>query len=237
MAERLIFHYQARSTLIHRIDPRVKIVIIFAITASMFSVNFLQFLILSGYVVTGCLIARLPFTRYGRELGFFFLLTAIIFISRWITSGILYEGIFHSIRFLLIVGAGLLLTDSTAPEDLTLALYWFMKPFKFINPERIAARFNLTLSFLPLIFDSILEIQEARKSRMDNVWRHPIRRIISLATQIFEAVLNRAEEITYALESRLFDEKVQHGSISFGRIDFFTLLVTAGVVWGIIFFQ
>lgn len=234
MAERLIFHYQARKTPVHRIDTRIKIVITFTLTAAMFAVNLSQFGILTGYIAAGCLAARLPFQRYRRELGFFFVLLCIIVLSRWITTGTLFNGLYYGARFMLVIAAGLLLTDTTAPEDLTLALYWFIKPFSFLKPKRIAARFNLTISFLPIIFDAVMEIQEARRSRLDTVWKRPVKRIISFSTQIFTLILQKAEETAFALEARLFDENIVHGSISLHKIDFLVMLITSGVVWGII---
>ena len=122
MAERLIFHYQARNSIVHRIDPRIKIIIIFTISAAMFAVNPLQFAVLCGYVLSGSLIARLPFTKYRKELRFFLLLLIVIVLSRWISSKSLINSLYYGARFILIVAAGLLLTDTTAPEDLTLAL-------------------------------------------------------------------------------------------------------------------
>ncbi|MCD4699876.1 MAG: energy-coupling factor transporter transmembrane protein EcfT [Phycisphaerae bacterium] len=233
MAERLIFHYQARNSIIHRIDPRIKIIIIFTISAAMFTVNPLQFAVLFGYVLSGCLIARLPFARYKKELRFFLLLLVIIVLSRWISSKSLIPSLYYGARFILVVAAGLLLTDSTAPEDLTLALYWFLRPFKFINPKRTAIQFNLTVSFIPIIFDSVLEIREARKSRLDNTWRKPVKRIVSFSSQIFDLILQKAEEISYALESRLFDEKTLHGSIAFRKTDFVVLILTMGIIAGL----
>ncbi|NQT58590.1 MAG: energy-coupling factor transporter transmembrane protein EcfT [Bacteroidetes bacterium] len=234
MAERLIFHYQARNSIIHRIDPRIKIIIIFTISAAMFAVNPLQFAVLCGYVLSGCLIARLPFTKYRKELRFFLLLLILIVLSRWISSKSLISSLYYGARFILIVAAGLLLTDTTAPEDLTLALYWFLRPFKFLNPKRTAVRFNLTVSFIPIIFDSVLEIKEARKSRLDNTWRNPIKRIISFSSQIFDLILQKAEEISYALEARLFDEEILHGSISFRKMDFAVLILTLGIIAGLL---
>jgi energy-coupling factor transporter transmembrane protein EcfT len=234
MAERLIFHYQPKQTVIHRIDPRVKISITFALTAGLFGAELLQLAVLGGYLAAAAVLAKLSFQRCRRELRFLFLLAAVIFVSRWISSGALLEGVVYGTRFLLAVTAGLVLTDTTAPEDLTLAVYWFIKPLRFLKPQRTASRFNLTVSFLPLIFDAAMEIQEARRSRLDSPFRRPLRRIISYAAQIFSLILQQAEEISYALEARLYDESILHGSIRFHRIDAAAVLITGATAWGVI---
>ena len=79
----------------------IKIMIIFTISAAMFTVNPLQFAILFGYVLSGCLIAHLPFARYKKELRFFLLLLVIIIISRWISSNNLLPSLCYGRRFYL----------------------------------------------------------------------------------------------------------------------------------------
>ena len=233
MAERLIFHYHDRRTLIHRIDPRVKVLLLFALSTALLMVNSLQTVAIAGYIAAAVLMAKLPVTRYRRELRFFLIIFAIILLARWLSGSPFLEGALFGFRFLLIVAASILFTDTTAPEEITLALYWYLRPLKFLNPKRIAARFNLTLAFFPLIFDAILEIREARRARLDNSWSRPLRRMISISSQIFDLILIKAEEISFALEARLFDEDILHGSIAFSRIDLAAVLVTAAVSWGL----
>ena len=230
MAERLIFHYHARDTLFHRLDPRTKLIMVCINTVLIFIVSLLQLFVISAFVILCLIGSRLSPALYLREFKTFALLTLIIMISRWIGEATFLTALLYGIRFLLVVTLGLVLSETTSPEDLTLALYWFLRPLKFLHPKRTAARFSLMISFLPILLDATLEIAEARRSRLDDPMRHPLGRIVSIGMQVFELVLQRAEELSFALESRCYQEDVLYGSIAMRRVDVLAGLVMAGML-------
>ena len=218
----------------HKADSRVKLALILLLSVSIFSFKPFSLLLVSTYVLLGIFIARIPFMKYRKELTLFFILTVMIVLFRWIGEFTLYQALLAGGRFLVIVLAGLLLTDTTAPEDMTLAIHWILKPIPGIRAAEIATKFSLTISFIPLIFDATQEIREARRSRLENPRRHPLRRLISFGTQVFDLILQKTEEISLALESRLFNPEILHGELRFSRLDLLLILTSSAVAAGII---
>lgn len=226
MAEKLIFHYHDRGTLIHRLDPRTKTALISVLTIMIFQLPSWSFLMILPVIAAGMLAARFPVRDYSRESGFFAVFTIIIFLTRWWGTGIPQEAGISALRFLMVVSAGMILTDTTDPEDIAMTIHWLLSPISRRIANAAAAQLNLTVSFFPIIFDASQELIEARRSRGEPRLRRPLRRMISIGTQLLEAIIDRAEDISYALESRGFDAGIQHGSLSWQRRDTLVLLIT-----------
>ncbi len=226
MAEKLIFHYHDRKTILHKIDPRAKMLTLCIVTILVFELPPLGLFLLIPYIIIGIISAKIPIGEYRRESLFFGVFSLIIFLTRLWGSSLVLPSLLGVVRFLTIVVVGMLLTDTTAPEEMSLALFWFLHPFSKKFAYATAARLNLTVSFFPIIFDASQEMLDARRSRHEHVRRHPIRRMISMGTQLLAMILDRAEDISYALESRGFREDVLHGTLSWGRHDTLFILIT-----------
>ncbi|MGM0432245.1 MAG: energy-coupling factor transporter transmembrane component T family protein [Spirochaetota bacterium] len=228
MAERLIFHYRSRPTPVHRCDPRIKLLTLLALTILIFQFRAAVLLFIIPYMVIIGYLAKIPLKQYRRELLVFFLFATVIFLARWLGGNTFYEACIAVVRFLTVVYGGLLLTDTTAPEELALALRWLLTPLGKRRSGEAAATFSLTIHFIPLLFDASREISEARKTRLDRTGRHPVRRIISLGTQLMHHMLDKAEDISYALESRCFTPYAQHGELHWIWKDTLIAAVTIG---------
>ncbi len=226
MAERLIFHYHDRDTPLHRLDPRSKMFAMAVLTIMVFNLPPAGLLLIMLYTAAGIIIAGMPIREYRRESLFFGMFALIIFLTRWWGSSMPLDALFGSLRFLTIVLIGMLMTETTSPDDMALALFWLLRRFSRRAAYGAAARLNLTVSFFPVIFDAVQEISEARKSRQEQRLRRPLQRMISMSTQILDVIIDRAEEISYALESRGFREDILHGELSWGRRDTLFLLLS-----------
>jgi energy-coupling factor transport system permease protein len=219
MAEGIIFHYQYRGTLLHRLDPRTKMAAIFILSYTIFtcpsaglSVLLLLFLALS-------ISTAFSFGSYVRELTLFFFLGAAVFLGRWLSGGQIIAALTASARFFLAVWGGLLFMDSTSPEQSAQAIYALLKPVRNQKRGKTAAQILLSISFIPLIFDSAGEIREARRSRGEHPMKHPFRYTASFTVQLFDMLLLKAEEYSLALMSRGFDGTMHPEPLSFGRRD------------------
>ncbi len=226
MAERLIFHYHDRNTVVHRLDPRIKMFCILALTILLCNLKSMSLMFLLPYLLLGGIAARIPVGSYRKESLFFGVFALIIFLTHWWGSDTIIEALIAAARFLTIVAASMLLTDTTSPEDMSLALFWIIRPFSKRHAYNLSAKFNLTVNFIPMLFDASQEIHEARRSRLEDTRRHPVRRMVSIGTQLMDLILVRAEEISYALESRCFTPEVLHGELSWRLRDTAVLVVS-----------
>jgi energy-coupling factor transport system permease protein len=226
MAERLIFHYHHRDTFLNRVDPRIKLFTLLVLTIIIFQAAFIMTIPVILLLAAAAIAGRMPINRYKREMIFFFFFSSVIFLTRWWADGDIFSAAAAAVKFLTVVAGGLILTDSTSPEQISLAIFWLVAPLGRRRAHEFAAKFSLTISFIPMLFDAASDISEARRARQDHRLKRPLRRMISMGSQMMDHILERAEDISYALESRCFTPYVLHDELSWRLSDTVILLLT-----------
>lgn len=226
MAEALIFHYREQKAFLNRCNPLTKLLSILAILIPLARASFAVTIAILIPLVLLAITQRLPLYRYGKELRFFLVMTALIGITEYLATRLLVPSITACLRFLAIILSGMLLSDSTAPDDLSRSLGSVLDKIPFIDGWAVASSIELTLSMIPLIFDVTEQVTTARKARMEKN-RHPIKGITSVATSIFSLLLDRAEELTWALQARAFDPSRKRRTLPYTKSDLYLAVVVA----------
>ena len=144
-----IGQYFPGNTIIHRLDPRIKIIIVSLFIASLFFINdFVPYIFILGFILSVIMISKIPlkFILKGiKPLLFIILIT--FFINIFLTKGeVLYdigpleitkEGLylafFMAIRLIFLITGTSLLTLTTSPIALTDGIEKLLNPFKKIG--------------------------------------------------------------------------------------------------------
>jgi energy-coupling factor transporter transmembrane protein EcfT len=197
-----MFHYQPGAGPLHRLDGRVKLLLLVLFIVTVFSADRAALALLTAAAAAAVLLVPLKLRGFVRELAIFGVLALVIFLTR---PGFL-QGAVAAWRFALVVTAGMLFTAVTGPEELHAVVFTLLAPIPLVSHGRIAQHVSLTLLFIPLLFDTAKEIGEARRSRMAGSGMNPVRRLTTLAVALLEAMFMRIEEVALALESRCYDE-------------------------------
>ncbi len=229
MAEALIFHYREQGAFLNRCNPLSKLLGILVLLIFLAKASFAVTLILLIPLILLAITQRLPLHRYGKELRFFLVMTLLIGITEYVATRLLLPSITACLRFLAIILSGMLLSDSTAPDDLARSLGSVLDKLPFVDGWAMASSIELTLSMIPLIFDVTEQVTTARKARMEKN-RHPIRNIKATAASIFTLLLDRAEELTWALEARSFNPSRKRRTLPYTKSDLYLALVVTLVV-------
>ncbi|MCL2838443.1 MAG: energy-coupling factor transporter transmembrane protein EcfT [Oscillospiraceae bacterium] len=218
--------YFPAESVIHRLDPRVKIMLTLAYIVVIFLIrNFVGYGVL--FVATAFIVwlSKVPpkFMLKGlRPLLFFILLTAIL--NLFMTDGheifrlgfirITYEGIigaaFMVLRITFLIVASSLLTLTTTPIRLTDGLERLLNPFKKIGlpAHELAMMMTIALRFIPTLLeetDKIMKAQSARGSDFES--RNVLRRakaMIPILVPLFISAFRRADELATAMECRCY---------------------------------
>jgi biotin transport system permease protein len=119
----------------------------------------------------------------------------------------------------------MLLSDSTAPDDLARSVGSILDKVPFISGWEIASNIELTLSFVPLIFDVSEQVKTARIARKAKT-RNPVRSLTQIGESIFSLLLDRAEDLSSALDARSFDPKRKRQTLRYGKRDAILLVAT-----------
>lgn len=216
------------NSIIHRLDPRLKIIITTAYIVILFLCHGpIPYLILCGLLFVAILLSRVGFRQVCRGLKpiLILLLITTIFnvfyttggtvLFHWrfitITSYGLYNAFYMVLRIvLLIIGSFTLLTYTTSPIMLTDALESVLSPLKKIRVpvHELAMMMTIALRFIPTLIEETDKIMAAQKSRGADFESGGLlsraRALIPILIPLFISAFRRAEELATAMECRCY---------------------------------
>ena len=222
-----IGQYFPGNSLIHKLDPRMKIVLIFLMMASVFISKSYVGLAL-GVAVTIVIVAlsriNLKTILKGmKPILVIVLITSLLnlfygtgepILKFWvfkITLNGINNAIFMSMRVVLLVIIGLMLTYTTTPTSLTDAIESLLKPlhtlFK-LDIHSLAMTMTIALRFIPTLVEEVDKIMAAQKSRgadmeSGNILKR-VKAIIPVLIPLFVSSFRRANDLAYAMECRCY---------------------------------
>jgi len=219
----ILFHYKPGSTILHKLDMRIKLALCVLFGFLILNGNILTLCLISALIVTAFIILTIPLSFFLRELkGFFIFLFFILIICSLTTPGEIIlglklnsfyfgftlkgiiNGVLFSWRFLLIILFGCFLTITSSFDDIRASVLWLVKPFPFVNAKIVSTMVGLVLRFVPEILDMTGEISIAHRARCVNSRRNPFIRIFSFCRNLMYRTFLRADEITFAMQARCF---------------------------------
>ncbi len=219
MAEVALFHYRPGATVIHRFDPRCKLPLLLLLVTLLFHTGPRGLLVLSVVLLLGAAVARIA--ARGLLRGFLPLLLLILasFLAEALTvpgarplawlpvtrEGLLRGGLL-AWRLSAVILLGMLFTATTSIRELRSAIVWYLKPFPALQGGRIATMIGLTISLIPLVFDTKAEISDALRSRCIEGSGRFVRRAGALVAPLIVKTFTRADEIVQAMESRCYSD-------------------------------
>lgn len=238
MASLVVFHYFPGGTVVHRVDARFKLPLFLLLVAVAVHAGPFGLVLLCAATAAGVAVARLPAARIAKELRLFLLLLAMMFIARSAgdtTSAGTVKGFTAASfgaagllvwRLSLLVVLGTLLSATARAAHLQSAVAWYLRPFRFLPGGRIAMMVGLTISLIPLVFDSYREISDAQAARGSHGLRQPIRRLKRVVVPLMLKTFGRANEIGAAMESRCYTDERTFARLETGAADW----IAAGIV-------
>ncbi|NYF25804.1 energy-coupling factor transporter transmembrane protein EcfT [Sporosarcina sp. JAI121] len=226
MLEKMIFgRYIPGNSFVHKLDPRAKLSFVFFFIIGVFLANnTVTYAVLLGFtlIVIFSSRIRLYFLLNGLKpilfLIVFTLLMHIFFTKEgallvdWkfikIYEEGLRQGIFISIRFLVLVMLTSILTLTTSPISITDGMEDLLGPFKrFKLPvHELALMMSISLRFIPTLMDETDKILKAQLARGSDIStgsvKQRIRAVIPLLVPLFVSAFKRAEDLAVAMEVR-----------------------------------
>ncbi|RUL54787.1 MULTISPECIES: energy-coupling factor transporter transmembrane protein EcfT [Lysinibacillus] len=226
MMEKMIFgRYIPGDSFVHKLDPRSKLIFVFAFIIIVFLANnAVTYALLLAFTLFVILMSkiRLYFLINGLKpviiLLVFTFLIHIIFTREGdllLDLGFLkvYEeglkqGIFISIRFLVLVFMTSILTLTTSPISITDGIETLLNPLKKIKMpvHELALMMSIALRFIPTLMDETDKIMKAQMARGSDLSAGPlkdrIKAVVPLLVPLFVSAFKRAEDLATAMEVR-----------------------------------
>jgi len=221
--------YFPGDTLIHRLDPRTKLLVVMLYLIALFVANSpLTLGIMTLFLVLMILTSKVNLRQMVRGLRpLVLILTVTGLLNMFLTPGeplvtfwrlsITWEGLARSIilivRIAMMVMSTFILTYTTAPMALTDGLEKGMSPLRRIRVpvHELAMIMGAALRFIPTLIEETDKIINAQKARgADFETGNLVRRakaLLPILIPLFMSAFRRADELATAMESRCY-----HGS-------------------------
>ena len=216
------------SSLVHRFDPRLKLVLTIAYIAVLFAASNPLGLALSVLFLTAMyLVAQIPLKMIGRSLKpilpiiLFTAVLNIFFVSgegeplfRWSFITIYAEGIRYAVimgvRVAALIAGTSLLTYTTSPIVLTDAIEALLRPLSRLHfpVHELAMMMSIALRFIPTLIeetDKIMNAQKARGAMLDTgKLTERVKALVPVLIPLFISAFRRADELAMAMECRCY---------------------------------
>ena len=221
--------YYPSDSILHRMDPRAKVILAFLyIICTFICKNAMGFLALVASAILLILVSKIPLKivlRSIKPLLFIIAFTSVINIfftkgenqitpDSWaitIYEEGLWNALFMMLRIvILIVGTGLFLTYTTTPIALTDALEHLLSPLKKIRVpvHDFAMMMTIALRFIPTLTDETEKIMNAQKARGSDFNSGSLlkraKALIPILIPLIVSALSRAFELAAAMECRCY---------------------------------
>ena len=252
--------YFPGNSVIHRLDPRTKLVLLVVYIVALFlAVGPASYGLMLVFLLVSIGISGIPgkaFIRGMKPLVFILVFTGLlnlfftqgekILLNLWGIT-LYWEGVVRSIymvaRILMLIAGTFLLTYTTSPIALTDGLESLLGPLKHIKVpvHELAMMMCIALRFIPTLIEETDKIMSAQKARgadfetgklMDRV-----KALVPILVPLFISAFRRADELATAMECRCYhggDGRTKMKLLRYKRDDFAAygigILILAAVI-------
>ena len=219
--------YYPVDSFVHRLDPRMKIILTILMIVAVFMVHSLVgYAIVLGFVYLTARMANVPFKMLMKGLKPLRLILILTFVLNlffnsgetvlfhWSFITLTAEGLSTAVHYTLRLGflvlGTSLLTLTTSPVTLADGIELLLSPFKRFHfpAHELAMMMTIALRFIPTLLeeaDKIMKAQMARGADFEsgNLMARA-KAMIPLLVPLFVSAFRRADELAMAMEARCY---------------------------------
>ena len=248
------------NTIVHRLDPRTKILAVILYIVALFSADSVLTYVLAAAALALCiLVSKVPFkslTKGLKPILIIVIFTAVmnLFFTKgtaicdvWLLRHITWEGLAAAakmmLRIVMLIMGTFLLTYTTSPIALTdglESLLGFLKKIK-VPVHELSMMMSIALRFIPTLIEETDKIMSAQKARgadfeSGNIFQRA-KALVPVLVPLFISAFRRADELACAMECRLYhggEHRTRLHSLRYGKVDAWGGLTAALICGGVI---
>lgn len=248
-----IGQYFPGNSVVHKLDPRMKIILTIAFIVLLFiTKDLIGFTVSIAFVILLYKIAKIPFIFILKSLkpilpiilftgvvNLFFISGDTVFKYYFLT--ITRQGIdlavFMTIRILCLIAGTSLLTYTTSPIILTDGIEQLMSPLAKIKfpVHELAMMMTIALRFIPTLIeetDKITAAQKARGAKLNSGGLiERAKALIPVLIPLFVSAFRRAEELALAMECRCYRGGVGRTRLNILKYHYRDLIALFVMLW------
>lgn len=254
-----IGQYYPADSILHRLDPRVKLIGTLVFIVSLFLFDTFLGYILAGLFLYGAIkLSKVPFKFIVKGLkAVVILLVFTLIFNVFLTPGepiftlgfikITKEGLrtaaFMGIRLVFLILGSSLMTFTTTPNQLTDGLENVLGPLKKIHVpvHEVAMMMSIALRFIPILLeetDKIMKAQQARGADFESgKMIQRAKAMIPILVPLFISAFRRASDLAMAMEARCYrggEGRTKMKPLKYKKVDYLTFGVFVIYLGGII---
>ena len=245
---------------VHRMDPRVKIILTAVFIVMLFAADSIwglcvgvAFTLLS-FAISGIplrlmyksLKPIIPIIIFTAVLNLFFIKSGTPYFSYkvfTVTDEGVRTAVFMAVRIICLIIGTSLLTYTTSPIDLTDAIERLMSPLKKIKVpvHELAMMMTIALRFIPTLIEETDKIMSAQKARGADMETGSLMKrakaLVPVLVPLFVSSFRRAEELALAMECRCYhggEGRTRMKQLKMSSLDViafvYTVIFFAGVI-------
>lgn len=248
--------YYPVDSMIHRLDPRIKLILTVAYIVAVFlAKSFVGYALLLGWIILVSRLSKVPFRlvlKGLKPLRIIIVLTFLlnlfmtpgstVWVQFWvitITKEGFLQALFYSLRLVFLVAGTSLLTLTTSPIALSDGIEILLSPLKKIHfpSHELAMMMTIALRFIPTLLEETDKIMKAQMARgADFESGNLISRakaMVPLLVPLFVSAFRRAGDLAMAMESRCYhggEGRTRLRTLKLTRIDFIACAITVAFV-------
>ena len=255
----ILGQYVPADSVIHRLDPRTKILATLGLLGVIFAIQtFAGLAVLTVGLAVITLAARIAPGYVLRGVRPLFWLLAFAFVLQvffgeagghpvvhWgpivVTRENLIQAAFYGWRLLLLVFSTTLMTLTTSPVEFTDGMERLLRPFQRMGvpAHDLAMMMTIALRFIPTLLEEAEKIMKAQMARGAEFTRGPLSRrmraLIPLFVPLFVSAFRRADALALAMEARGYrggEHRTRMRELRMGARDYiaFALIAAAAVL-------
>ncbi len=245
-----IGQYYPTDSILHRLDPRVKLVgtILFIVSLFLFH-SFYGYIAVTIFLASVIKLSKVPFRFIVKGLkAVVIILLFTVFFNLFLTPGepifqfgiikITDEGLrsagFMAIRLTYLILGSSLMTFTTTPNQLTDGFERLMRPLSHIKVpvHEIAMMMSIALRFIPILLEETDKIMKAQMARGADFESGGIlkraKSMIPLLVPLFVSAFRRANDLAMAMEARCYrggDGRTKMKPLKYSTRDYISYLV------------
>lgn len=247
-------------SVVHKMDPRMKIVLTFVfIVVAFLCKNFFSLGLMVLTLLAIVLSSRVPLKimfKGVKPIVIVIIFTAILNIFYTHTGVLLFEykfikiytggiftAIFIAIRILCLIIISSLLTYTTSPTMITDGIERLLSPIKFMKNgvHKVAMMMTIALRFIPTLIEEFEKITNAQKARGADLESGGLikrsKSLVPIFIPLFITSFRRAYELAFAMECRCYrggEGRTRMKQMKLTKIDYFSVFIMIVVCAGVI---
>ncbi len=220
-------HYYPADSVIHRLDPRVKIIATILYIVALFLVNGVAGWVLAiGFLVVVIALSKVPPLMMLKGVRAIWILIAITVVCNLLftqTGTVLFQRgiisvtmtgihnmIFFTLRLIFLVVGASVMTLTTSPGNLTDGFESLLRPLHYLRVpvSEIAMMMSIALRFIPILGEEAEKIKKAQLARGaefdDGGLIKRVRGLVPILVPLFVSAFRRADDLALAMEARCY---------------------------------